>query len=91
MAILAFTAGLDIQEVALYLIFLILAVYGIISWSRRAKFQYAAGARLNALFSAALVLFMLALLLRAVMIPVQNIIEIEAKKEIPVRAEISPK
>jgi len=75
MAMLAFYAGLDLPHVALYLVFLILAVYGIISWSRRARNQYAAGARLNALFSAALVLFMLALLLRAVMIPVQDLLE----------------
>jgi hypothetical protein len=91
MAIFAFHAGLDMPQLALFLVFLILALFGIISWTRRAKTQYMAGAKLNALFSAALVMLMLALLIRAVLMPIQDLMARMPPQEVTTKAKIQTK
>jgi hypothetical protein len=50
-----------------------------------------AGAKLNALVSAALVLFMFALLVRAVMIPFQDLMAKMPPKEVSTKTEIQTK
>jgi len=61
--------GMDISAAGLHLVMIIFLFFMIDAWTRRAIAEYRAGLTLKAVFSAAVVLFFLALLFRIVLVP----------------------
>jgi len=76
--------GMDIGTVGLYLVMLIFLFFMIDAWTRRAIAEYRAGLTLKAVFSAAVVLFFLALLFRIVLVPsISMLLPETSEKTIP--------
>jgi len=73
--------GLDIGTVGLYLVMLIFLFFMIDAWTRRAIAEYRAGLTLKAVFSAAVVLFFLALLFRTVLVPAVSMLLPETSEQ----------
>lgn len=66
---LAYWQGQDFGQIGLHLISLTVILFLILIWSVRAKAEYRRGLKLRAVFSAAVVLFLLALLYQLVRAP----------------------
>lgn len=67
--VLAVHKGMDMGTIGIHLVSLVVLVLLIIAWTRRAIAEYRAGLLLKAVFSAAVILFFLAMAYRVVLNP----------------------
>lgn len=81
--VLALHKGMDMGSVGIHVIAMVVLVFLIIAWTRRAIAEYKAGFILRAIFSAAVILFFLAVAYRVILNPFAPATSPENPKNIP--------